>query len=48
MRGDPDQGRQNTVSWERDGTALQLQSAEIDLEALLDLAPTVKRAEESE
>jgi outer membrane lipoprotein-sorting protein len=48
MRGDPDQGRQNTVSWERDGTALQLRSAEIDLEALLDLATTVKRTEESE
>ena len=39
---DPDQGRQNTVAFERDDTSLQLQSAEIDVETLLKLAGSLK------
>jgi outer membrane lipoprotein-sorting protein len=41
-RADPDQGRQNTVAFERGDTSLQLQSAEIDVETLLELAATLR------
>ncbi len=37
-RADPDRGHQHTVAFERDGTSLQLQSTEIDVETLLELA----------
>ena len=47
MRGDPEQGSQNTVAWERDGTSLQLQSAELTVERLLDLAGTLDRVEQT-
>lgn len=43
MRGDPEHGRQNTVAWDLDGTTLELQSSETDVETLLDLAATLKR-----
>jgi outer membrane lipoprotein-sorting protein len=37
-RADPDRGSHNGVALERDGTALQLQSQEVDLETLIGLA----------
>lgn len=42
-RADPEHGRQNSVVFERDGTELQLRSSELDVEALLDLASSLRR-----
>lgn len=41
-RADPEWGQQNSVAFERDGTSLQLQSAEVDVEALLLLATALE------
>lgn len=38
VRADPDRGSQNAVAFERDGTAIQLQSADLDSDTLLELA----------
>jgi outer membrane lipoprotein-sorting protein len=43
IRGDAEQGNGSSVSFDRDGTAIQLQSQELDVETLLDLAASVKR-----
>ena len=48
MRGDPEHGRQHTVAWEHEGTAFQLQSGEVAIEALLGLAATLKPVAQSE
>lgn len=45
LRGDPQQGNGASVSFERDGTAIQLQSQEIDAETLLDLAASLKQVD---
>jgi outer membrane lipoprotein-sorting protein len=42
-RADPDRGSQNAVAFERDGTAIQLQSQELELETLLELAGSLER-----
>lgn len=42
-RADREQGRQSSVAFERGGTALQLQSGELDADALLDLAASLRR-----
>lgn len=42
-RADPDRGSQNTVAFEREGTALQLQSQEVELDVLLELAASLER-----
>jgi outer membrane lipoprotein-sorting protein len=44
-RADPEQGRQHTVAFERDGTSLQLQSSEVDVETLLALAVSLEKVE---
>jgi hypothetical protein len=44
-RGDPEQGSGSAVTFERDGTAIQLQSQELDVETLLDLAASLRRVE---
>jgi hypothetical protein len=41
-RGDPDHGGQNAVRFERDGTAVQLQSQELDVETLLGLGASLR------
>jgi hypothetical protein len=45
LRGDPEQGNGSSVSFERDGTAIQLQSQELDVETMLDLAATLRPVE---
>lgn len=42
---DPDQGRQHTVVFDREGTALQIQSVELGTEELLELAVSLERVE---
>jgi hypothetical protein len=44
-RADPEQGSGSAVTFERDGTAIQLQSQELDVEVLLDLAASLRRVE---
>jgi outer membrane lipoprotein-sorting protein len=44
-RGDPEQGSGSAVTFERDGTAIQLQSQELDVETLLGLAASLSRVE---
>jgi outer membrane lipoprotein-sorting protein len=44
-RADPEQGSGAAVTLERDGTALQLQSLELDVEALIELAASLRRVE---
>lgn len=41
-RADPERGSQNAVAFERDGTAIQLQSQELDLDTLLMLAASLE------
>ncbi len=41
-RADPSRGGQHGVQLEREGTAIQLQSEELDVEALLALAATLE------
>ena len=43
-RADPGQGEQSAVAFERDGTAIQLQSGEFDADALLELAASLEPA----
>jgi outer membrane lipoprotein-sorting protein len=42
-RADPDPGGQDSVVFERDGTELELRSSEVGVEALLDLAASLRR-----
>ena len=42
-RADPERGSQNALAFERDGTAIQLQSQELDFETLLELANSLAR-----
>ena len=43
-RPEPESGGQYAVAFEREGTAAQLQSGELDIDALLDLAASLERA----
>ena len=45
FRADPEQGSGSAVTLERDGTAIQLQSQELDADTLLDLAASLRRVE---
>jgi outer membrane lipoprotein-sorting protein len=45
LRGDPQQGSGASVSLDRDGTAIQLQSQELDADVLLDLAASLRPVE---
>jgi len=42
LRADPEQGSGSSVAFDRDGTAIQLQSQELDVETLLDLAASLR------
>lgn len=42
LRADPEQGNGSSVAFDRDGTAIQLQSRELDVEILLDLAASLR------
>jgi outer membrane lipoprotein-sorting protein len=45
IRGDPEHGNGASVSFERDGTAIQLQSQELDADRLLELAASLRPVE---
>jgi outer membrane lipoprotein-sorting protein len=45
IRGDPEQGNGSSVSFDRDGTAIQLQSQELDVETMLELAASLRPVE---
>jgi hypothetical protein len=40
---DRERGSHNSLAFDRDGTAIQLQSQELELETLLALAPSLER-----
>jgi hypothetical protein len=42
-RADPERGSQNSIAFEREGTAIQLQSQELELGTLLGLAESLKQ-----
>lgn len=42
-RADPDRGSQNALAFDREGTSIQLQSQELELERLIDLAASLQR-----
>jgi len=42
IRGDPQQGNGASAAFEREGTAIQLQSQELDVETLLELAASLR------
>lgn len=44
-RADPEQGSSSAVTFEREGTAIQIQSQELDVEALLGLAASLRPVE---
>ena len=46
-RADPERGSENSLAFEREGTAIQLQSQELELETLLGLAGSLKRVSRS-
>lgn len=45
LRGDPEEGYGSAVTFERDGTAIQLQAPELDADTLLDLAASLRPVE---